>query len=138
MLALSLCHCSQLTDTTIIITITASPTQQFTILCTTATVFLELHTQFVNRLLESQLTDWPLYFAFLYLNTFSLTSFLEMEDSCFCLLEKTAATVCICAFSYVYFHHAYCCWYRFSMYLLVCVCVVHLSHTHTDVIVGYL
>ena len=45
------------------------------------------------------------------------------------------------------FPHAYCCWFMCSMYLLgcicvqitvhlCCVCVIHLSHTQTDVIVG--
>ena len=38
MLALLLCHCSHFTDTTIIMTITACPTQLFAILLTTATV----------------------------------------------------------------------------------------------------
>ena len=50
LLSLPLCHCSHLTDTTIIITITACP-QLFTILLTTA-VLLEFHTQLVTRLLE--------------------------------------------------------------------------------------
>ena len=47
------------------------------------------------------------------------------------------------------FSHAYCYWFRCSIYLLVCicvhiavrlccVCVIHFSHTHTDVIVGLL
>ena len=43
MLSLLLCHCSNSTDTTIIITITACTIQLFAILLTTATVLLELH-----------------------------------------------------------------------------------------------
>ena len=52
-LSLLLCHCSHLTDTTLIITITACLTQLFVILLTTATLFV--HTQLVTRLLQSQL-----------------------------------------------------------------------------------
>ena len=68
-----------------------------------------------------------------------------MEGSSSRLLEKSAATLCTYEFSYVPFLHAYCCWFRCSMYLLACICVhiavslccarvIHLSHTHTDVI----
>ena len=70
--SLLLCHYSPLTDTTILITITARPTQLFTILLTTLTVLLELHTQLVIRLLKLQLIDWSLYLAFLYINSLLL------------------------------------------------------------------
>ena len=52
-----LCHCSHLTDSTIIITVTARPTQLFAILFTTSTILFELHTQLATRLLELQLAD---------------------------------------------------------------------------------
>ena len=55
--ALFLCHRSHLTDTTIIIIITACTIQLFAIMLTTATVLLEVHTPLVTRLLELQLTD---------------------------------------------------------------------------------
>ena len=74
------------------------------------------------------------------LSFYSLTNVLEMEAFCCCLLKKSTATVC--AFPYMYFPHAYCCWFRCSIYLLVCICVhiavrlccvciIHLSHIHT-------
>ena len=111
----------------------------------------ELHTQLVTRLLLLQLTHWSLYLAFLYSNKFSRTKVLEMEGSCSRLLGKSTSTVCICTFSYMSFPHDYCCCFRCSMYLLVCTsicvhiavrlccaCVIHLSHTHTNVVVDYL
>ena len=55
--ALLLSHCPHLTDSTIIITNTACPTQLFAILLTTVTVSLDLHMQLVTRLIELQLTD---------------------------------------------------------------------------------
>ena len=115
-----MCHCSHLTDTTIIIT-TACPTQLFAILLPTATVLLELDRQLITSLLELQLTDWSLYLVFLYAHTFSLQNIIKVEYSRSRLLEKSIATVCICAFSYMSFPHAYCCWFRCSMYLLMCI-----------------
>ena len=74
-----------------------------------------------------------------------------MEGSCSRLLAKSIATVYACAFSYMSLHHAYCCCYSCSIYLVVCmnICVhidvllcciyvIRLSHTHTDVIVDLL
>ena len=60
-----------------------------------------VYTELVTRLLRLQLTDRSLYPALLLVqsNTFSLQNVLE--DSCSCLLDKFAATVCICAFSYM-------------------------------------
>ena len=104
-----MCHCSHLTDTTIIIAITACPTQLFAILLTTATVLLELHTQLVTRLIELQLTDCSPYLAFLYAPTFSLHNVVKVEDSRSRILEKSIVTVCICAFLYMLLPHAYCC-----------------------------
>ena len=71
---------------------------------------------------------------------------LEMEGSGSRLLEKSSASACIYAFSYVSLPYVYYCWFRWSMYLFVCfcvhiavrlfcACVIHLFHTHTDVIV---
>ena len=86
--SLFLCHYSHLTHKTIIITKTACPAQLFVVLLITATILFELHTQLVTGLLELQLTNWLLYFAF------SLTT-VEMEGSCSHLLEQSAAIVCI-------------------------------------------
>ena len=55
----------------------------------------------------------------------------------------------IFAFAYLSSPHAYCYWFKCSMYLLVwicvhmavrlcCVCAIHPFHTHSDVIVGLL
>ena len=71
---------------------------------------------------------------------------LEMKGYCSRLLEKSTETVCICAFSYMSFPHAYCYCFRCSIYLLMCICVhiavrlccacvIHLAHTHANVIV---
>ena len=79
----------------------------------------QLYIQLVTRLLELQLTDWSLYFVFLYFNTFSLTNVLEMESCCSHLLEKSTAIVIICAFSYMSFPYVYCWWFSCSIYLLV-------------------
>ena len=74
-----------------------------------------------------------------------------MEGYCSRVLEKSIATVYVCAFSYMSFPHAYCCCFSCSIYLLVCmnICVhidvrlcciyvIHLSHAHNDVIVALL
>ena len=42
-----------------------------------------------------------------------------MKSSCSRLLEKSFAIVCICAFSCMSLPHAYCCWIRCLMYLIV-------------------
>ena len=64
---------------------------------------------------------------------------LKMEGSCSHFLENSIATTLIFWHSHTYLcPHAYCCWFRCSMYLLVRVCVVHFSHIHTDVTVGLL
>ena len=107
--ALLLCYSSRLTDRAIIITITVFPTQLFAILLTTTTVWLELFTQLVTRLLEL-LTE---RFTLLYL---------KLEGSYSRLLEKYTKTVSICAQSYMSLSNASCCWFRCSM-LLMCVCV---------------
>ena len=57
-------HCSHLTDTIIIITVTACPTQLFAILLRTSTVLLEPQTQLVTQLLELQLTTLSIYFVY--------------------------------------------------------------------------
>ena len=96
--------------------------------------------QLVTRLLELQLT-LVCYVLPFYSPTRSIRRITR-------LLENSIATACICAFSHLSFLHAYCCWFRCSMNLLVCICihtnniivcwlcVIHLSHT--DVIVGLL
>ena len=55
--ALLLSHCSYLTDTIIIIIVTACATQLFAILLTTVIVLLNLHMQLVTRLLKLQLSQ---------------------------------------------------------------------------------
>ena len=125
--ALLLYHCSHLTDTIITITITAC--SLFAILLTTAIVFLEFHTQLVNRLLEFQL------YATL------LTTFLQAK---------------LVRYSFPFTTNRYSAYkifvsanlfsldlnsgdlptgnlFRCLIHLLVCFCVVYLSHTHTDV-----
>ena len=95
-------YCSHLTDTTLITTITDCSTQLFVILLTTATLcsYATCH------------------------KTASITTELLIALSCpFILLEKSTATVCICAFSHMSFPHAYCCCFRCSIYLVVCICV---------------
>ena len=100
-------NCSHLTDTTIIITITACPIHLFAILLTTATVlllFLEHHMQLVTRLLELQLTHLTLLYT-----QNSLQDILKVEGSRSRLLETSIATACICAFSHLSVPHACCC-----------------------------
>ena len=119
--AIPLCHCSLLADTTIIIIATACPTHLFAY---NRNCFV--HTQLVTRLFELQLNWFIASLVFLYSNTFNLTNVLETEGCCSRLLEKSTATVCICAFSYMFVPHAYCCWFGFSMYTLTlapCICV---------------
>ena len=110
--------------------------------CSNLNTFRKLHlyvisfTRLFVNLLATFFESANLYSLALY-STFSLTNVLAIEGFSFRLLEKSYATVCICAFSYVPFPHAYCCWFRCSINLLEWFCVVHLSHTHTDVIVGF-
>ena len=148
MFSLFSCHCSHLTNTTLIITITVCPT----------TIRHSAHSR--NCLVRSSHATWhktayittdcyPLYLPLLYTYVFRLQNGLNVEGSWSCLLEISNAKACVCAFSYQLFPHTYCCWFRCSMYLLgcicvhitvrlCCVCVIHLSYTHTDVIVGLL
>ena len=135
------CHCSHLTDATIIIKTTVCPAQLFTILVKTSHATCH-KTAWIT-------TDYRLLcLALLESNTFSLLKDLEMKGSCSRHLVKFIAT-CISAFSYMSFPNNYCCWFRCSIYLLVCIytyiavrlccaCVIHLSHTHSDAIVGLL
>ena len=136
------CHCSHLTDTTI------TRLSDTTIRCSAHNLFVSTalfiksleprssNTQPQYKTDWLQLTHWSLYLAFLWSNIFSLTNVLVMEGTCSRLLEKSTATVCICSFSYMSFLHAYCCWFRCSIAVrLCCICVIHLSHSHTDVIV---
>ena len=82
-----------------------------------------------------QLTHWLLYLI-LYIHTslvcrtFSPFRDLYHNSLYICILHLSVTSACSC-------------WFRCSMYLLVyiCVlllCVIHLSHTHADVIVGLL
>ena len=107
-----------------------------------------VRTQLVTRLLELQLTVVCSALPILQSSQISQTNVLEMEGSYFRRLENSIATACICAFSRLSVPHACCCCHRRSMYLLVCiclqnavrlycVCVIHLSHNHPDVIVGW-
>ena len=73
--------------------------------------------------------DLPFYSAKHYSNERS-----EMEGYCTRLQEKSTATVFICAFSYMSFPHAYCCYFRRSMDFLVCVCITHLYHIEAAVV----
>ena len=111
LVALLLCHYSHLRATIII---TACSTQAFTILRTTATVLLELHTWLVTKLLELQL-NWTdrIILPFIVQYIFSLMNVFQMEIH----------HACGCAFSYISLPNAnaYRCWFRCSMYLLVCI-----------------
>ena len=66
-------------------------------------------------------TDWLIALSYYFLfNTFSLTNVLEMKRSCSRFLEKSIATILIFLNSHTYLHpHAYCRWFRCSMYLLM-------------------
>ena len=75
-----------------------------------------------------------------------------MEGSCSRLLDNFIAITLLFLHLHTYLSlHAYCCWFKCSMYLyllmcscvhiairLFCIGINHLSHTHTTVVVGLL
>ena len=90
MFSLLLCHCSHLTDTTLIIIITACSTQLFVILLTTATLCLNFTRNLSQGCFNYYWTHWSLYLVpFIVQHIFSLTSVLELEGSRARLLENS-------------------------------------------------
>ena len=87
------CHCSHLTDTTIIITRTC-PTQLFAILLITTIAWMKLHTQLVTRLLELQL-NFARFVGLFYIHVFSLQIVHNVKGSWSHLLEDNRENLCI-------------------------------------------
>ena len=71
------------------------------------------------------LSKWSLCLAILYVYTFNLQNVLKAEGLWSRLIESSIRTARMYAFSHLSVHYACCCcWFRCSMYLLVCICVV--------------
>ena len=120
-------------------------------------IYVCMYIILIRQILTSAFFKYALVLTQGWLNYFSLPSVLSWpfivqqsqlnERSCSRLLKNSTVTTLLILHSHTYLSvHAYYCWIRRSMYLLACiclhiavrlccVCVIHPSHTHTDVIV---